>query len=442
MRTLGIYIHVPFCVRKCAYCDFLSEPAARERQKEYVEALKREIAREADKYAGYEVRTVFFGGGTPSILEAEDIEGILDCIRRHYKFNSGTRITDAEIFDKKITDIETAETEIIKITEITEITDTEVTLEMNPKTADTEKFMRWKQAGINRLSIGLQSADNAELKLLGRIHTYEDFLQTYHQARETGFANINIDLMSALPGQHMESWTRTLEKVTALQPEHISAYSLIIEEGTRLYDRLAEYPPVPDEDEDRQMYQMTKQILAEKGYQRYEISNYAKKGYACRHNNIYWQRGIGHTANYAGFGLGASSLFENVRWKNTQDMGKYLRAFAKGGFPDKDMESDTKKCEGETVKEDIQELSKNDWMEEFMFLGLRMTGGVSKAEFAKSFGVEMETVYGTILQKWIKYGMLVQKGDTIRLTDAGIDVSNVVLADFLLCTGAQEENSC
>lgn len=384
MRPIGVYIHIPFCVRKCAYCDFLSEPAERQRRRAYVAALQREIAQEAGQYTGYEVRTIFIGGGTPSILEAEELAGILEYMRRYYQVKS----------------------------------DAEITMELNPGTVNSDKLLYLKKFGVNRLSIGLQSADNAELRLLGRIHTYEDFLQTYQQARKAGYANINIDLMSALPGQRMESWVQTLEKVTALQPEHISAYSLIIEEGTRLCDRLDEYPPVPDEDEDRQMYQATKRILAEKGYRRYEISNYAREGYECRHNCIYWQRGTDHTANYAGFGLGASSMVDNVRWKNTDDMERYLRTFSSGTAIG--------------VKTESHTLSKTECMEEFMFLGLRMTKGVSRLEFADSFGVEIDDIYGDILCKWEKEGMLIQRGDSVRLTDAGIDVSNVVLADFLL----------
>lgn len=389
MRSMGVYIHIPFCVRKCVYCDFLSAPAARQRQQEYVSALQREIAQEAEQYAGYEVETIYFGGGTPSILEVVEIAEILECLGKYYQVRHGA----------------------------------EITMEMNPGTADQDKLLQLKKSGINRLSIGLQSTENAELKLLGRIHTYEDFQRTYQQARECGFTNINIDLMSALPGQNIKSWMRTLEKVAALRPEHISAYSLIIEEGTRLYDRLDEYPAVPDEDEDRLMYQATRRILAEKGYQRYEISNYAREGYACRHNCIYWQRGIRHTADYVGFGLGASSMVDNVRWKNTEDMGQYLHTF--GGNNDIG-------CDRPAVEREVMKLSKNDCIEEFMFLGLRMMSGVSKQEFADSFGVGMGDIYGDVLRKWERQEMLIQDGDCVRLTDAGIDVSNRVLADFLL----------
>lgn len=402
MNSLGVYVHIPFCVQKCAYCDFLSAPATRHRQQEYVEALKKEIEGEAAGYAAYEIKTIFLGGGTPSILEAEKIAEILQCLRKYYRLAC----------------------------------DTEITLEMNPKTAGKDKLLKLKRAGINRLSIGLQSTNDAELKMLGRIHTYEDFLQTYYQAREVGFENINIDLMSALPGQGMESWVKTLQNVLALQPEHISAYSLIIEEGTRLYEKLDEYPSIPDEDEDRRMYQITKQILAEYGYERYEISNYAKKGYECRHNMIYWQRGAEHIADYVGFGLGAASTVKNRRWKNTENMEKYLQIFCPEQFcaPDKTEYRGTQisPADERKIKEDIEVLSENDCMEEYMFLGLRMMCGVSKTEFAESFGRSMDEVYGKVLYKWIKQGMLSQEGDFIRMTDEGIDISNVVLAEFLL----------
>lgn len=388
----GMYIHIPFCVRKCVYCDFLSAPATRQIQQAYVEALKKELLCEAANYTGMEIQTVFFGGGTPSILAAEELAGILDCIRENYSIDK----------------------------------DAEITMELNPATATQEKLLYLKKAGINRLSIGLQSADNRQLQLLGRIHTYEDFLQTYDMARVAGFDNINIDLMSALPGQDMAGWVQTLEKVLALQPEHISAYSLIIEEGTPLYEKLESYPDVPDEDTDRQMYCETKRILAEHGYQRYEISNYARNGYACKHNQIYWQRGVEHIADYVGFGIGAASTVRNMRWKNTEDLEAYLQVFSgkpqtgEGGYL----------C-GNGVKEDFQELSLDELMEEFMFLGLRMMCGVSRTEFFKSFGKSMEELYGAVIHKWAELGMLVQAGDFVRLTDTGIDISNVVLAEFL-----------
>lgn len=397
MRSMGVYIHIPFCIQKCVYCDFLSGPATRQRQQEYVDALLREIVWESKHYAVYTVKTIFFGGGTPSVLEAGDIARILDCLREHYRIDA----------------------------------DAEITLEMNPGTAAWDKLVNFKQAGINRFSIGLQSADNTELKMLGRIHTYEAFLQTYHQAREAGFANINIDLMSALPGQHIKNWVRTLEKVVALQPEHISAYSLIIEEGTQLYEHRDTWAPVPDEEEDRQMYQETKRILAEHGYRRYEISNYAKHGFECRHNCIYWQRGVWHTADFAGFGLGASSTVGNWRWENTKEMERYLTVFQEHNLKQYDSRLAKNISSERTVKEAVTRLSHLEQMAEFMFLGLRMMEGVSKQEFADSFEKDINEIYGSALQKWLQMGMMAQEGDIIMLTDAGIDVSNTVLSDFV-----------
>ncbi|GFI21718.1 oxygen-independent coproporphyrinogen-III oxidase-like protein YqeR [Lachnospiraceae bacterium] len=398
MRSIGVYLHIPFCVQKCAYCDFLSGPATKQRQKEYVESLLREIAWESKYYTEYKIQTIFFGGGTPSILEAEEIAKILDCVREYYQIDAKA----------------------------------EVTLEMNPGTAEWDKLLKLKKAGINRLSIGLQSADNAELKMLGRIHTYEDFQRTYYQAREAGFANINIDLMSALPGQHMDRWIQTLEKVLVLRPEHLSAYSLIIEEGTRLYENRDAWASVPDEDEDRQMYQETKRILAKHGYHRYEISNYAQIGYECRHNKIYWQRGVWHTADFVGFGLGASSTVGNWRWENTVDMEWYLSVFQKQKIKQYDSRLTDSYSGKVCVKEAVTTLSFEQQMEEFMFLGLRMMEGISKREFADSFGVNIDDVYKNELQKWLQMGMMVQKGDMVMLTNAGIDVSNTVLSSFIL----------
>lgn len=377
MHSIGVYIHIPFCVQKCVYCDFLSGPATRQRQQEYVDALLREIAWESKHYTEYVIKTIFFGGGTPSILEAEEIAKILDCLRKHYRIDAKA----------------------------------EITLEMNPGTVDRKKLLKLKNSGINRLSIGLQSANNAELQMLGRIHTYEDFLQTYCQAKEIGFANINIDLMSALPDQHMKSWIRTLEKVVALQPEHISAYSLIIEAGTQLYNNRDAWGSVPDEDEDRQMYQETKRILAEHGYHRYEISNYAKEGMECRHNICYWDR-----TSYLGFGLGAASFFDGCRYCNERNFSRYLHLTERG----------------EQVFGECTRLSIKDGMEEFMFLGLRMTCGVSEDEFLRQFGVGLFDVYGEVIKKHVSLGLLKVEGGRVSLTDRGIDVSNSVFCDFLL----------
>jgi len=377
MKTLSVYIHIPFCVHKCNYCDFLSAPATEAARKQYVEALKREIMQESLQYKEYSVDTVFFGGGTPSILKGEEIAECMETLRQYYQVSP----------------------------------DAEVTLEMNPGTADRNKLQILKKAGINRLSLGLQSTEDSLLRILGRIHTYEEFLQVYQDARELGFDNINIDLMSSLHGQSIQDWEKTLKKVLALEPEHISAYSLILEEGTPMGDHPDRYPPIPEEEADRCMYHLTRELMAQNGYDRYEISNYAKNGRLCRHNAVYWTRG-----NYVGFGLGASSMVENCRWKNTENMEQYLQF----------------NSQEQSVKEDCHELDIKECMEEFMFLGLRMMQGVSVSEFQILYGHTIEEVYGSVLNKWQNTGYLIRQNGYIRLTEKGIDVSNVIMADFLL----------
>ena len=248
---MELYVHIPFCVKKCAYCDFLSFPQGEEIQRRYVEKLMEEIRTVSAGFHDTPVSSVFVGGGTPSVLKARWMKELFDCLRASFHIE------------------ETAE----------------ISMEANPGTVDREKLRIYREAGINRLSFGLQSADNRELKALGRIHTWEEFLDSFHQARIAGFTNINVDLMSALPGQTVDSWRKTLEKVLELKPEHISAYSLIIEEGTPFYEKYEDHPELlPPEEEERQMYHDTKRILHEHGYERYEISNYARAGYACRHN--------------------------------------------------------------------------------------------------------------------------------------------------------------
>lgn len=377
---MELYIHIPFCIRKCAYCDFLSFPSSEQDRQSYVKALLEEINQEPE---GGDVTTIFFGGGTPSILPGEDIRRIMDALREKYRLEPGA----------------------------------EITLEANPGTLTEEKLAAWRAAGINRLSMGLQSAENAELRTLGRIHTWEEFLEGYGMARRAGFQNINIDLMSALPGQSIRTWQHTLEKTAALEPEHISAYSLIIEEGTPFYEKYAEEVRrreagldcafLPSEEEERQMYYDTDRILKEWGYHRYEISNYAREGKECRHNCGYWRR-----ENYRGFGLGASSLMHEVRFRNTADLAKYLRH--------------------DFSREDEEQLSISSQMEEFMFLGLRLTSGISIEDFEKKFSCTYEEVYGEVTGKLEAKKLLRRENQRIFLTEQGIDVSNYVLAEFLL----------
>ena len=384
MKRLGIYVHIPFCAKKCDYCDFYSLASSEDEKKAYIEALKREI-REASKKVSdeYRVYTIYFGGGTPSIIKAYYIKEILDEIR------SGFKLYEDGFFP-------------------------EITIECNPKTVDMEKLLVYQEAGINRISLGLQSTNDDELRLLGRIHTYEDFLYSYAMVRKSGFTNVNIDLMSAIPKQKISTYERSLDELIKLNPEHISSYSLIIEEGTPFYKKYAEKAPfvkdLPSEDEDRAMYELTLERLKEAGYKRYEISNYAKDGYFSRHNTSYWER-----VPYLGFGVGASSLFEGERYDNVANLKEYIK---NAGISD--------------VRRNITKLSLRDEMSEFMFLGLRLIDGISKQAFTKIFTFTVDEIFGDVVKKHINNELLIDNGDFLKLSDRGLDISNYVLSDFLL----------
>lgn len=387
-RELELYIHIPFCVRKCAYCDFLSFAAPERVYREYMDKLIEEICGQSKCFENSLVTTIFLGGGTPSILSPELIE---------------------ELFAMVYQCFDVAE-------------DAEITIEANPGTLTMEKLEVYRESRVNRLSLGLQSADDQELRFLGRIHSFDDFLKSYQRARQAGFSNISVDLMSALPGQDVHSWKNTLRKVTMLKPEHISAYSLMIEEGTPFYDwygegaskegSFIELPSLPDEDTDREIYHMTKTFLASLGYERYEISNYARPGYACRHNVGYWTG-----AEYLGLGLGASSYIGGYRYRNVANMREYLSLDLK---------------EAGAAARDITELTLTDKMEEFMFLGLRMMEGVSGNEFSGRFGRNMWKLYGPVLDRLTAQGLIEVIAPRVMLTERGIDVSNRVLCQFLL----------
>ena len=442
---MGIYIHIPFCVKKCAYCDFLSAPCDAKERASYVEALIREIKRSEFAATDRSVHSIFFGGGTPSLLEVNQLEAIMTAL--------------AEAFDIA--------------------SDAEISMECNPGTVDVDKLRGFRECGINRLSIGLQSANDDELKVLGRIHDYSQFLKTYENARAAGFANINIDIMSAIPGQTYESYIDTLDKVIALNPEHISSYSLIIEEGTPFYDIYgdggtaengADVPRLPDEDTEREMYYETKRRLEAAGYHRYEISNYARDGYECRHNKVYWTGD-----DYLSFGIGASSYVDGIRWNNIEEMYPYMKFVLKEesvsygkadelemysdyGFYDMTMDEDedsadsvwdnreAKAADGQAGQEvvfddslpwrcDINRLSRAERMEEFMIVGLRMMCGVSKSKWRELFDCDIESVYGHEIERFVSEGLMevyeAQADEYIRLTERGIDVSNTVLAYFL-----------
>lgn len=410
-KELGLYIHIPFCVRKCDYCDFLSAQATDATIEKYFDALLTEIESYRGRTKDYVVATVFFGGGTPSAVKEGYIERVMSLLREIFSF---------------------AEQGV------------EISIEVNPGTISKEKLLTYYKAGINRLSFGLQSADNKELKLLGRIHTFEQFIKNFSLAREIGFDNINIDLMSALPTQTEASWEHTLNTVLSLEPEHISAYSLIIEEGTKFYDRYREGARyaglIPDEDTDRRIYHRTKELLEAKGYIRYEISNYAKPGKECRHNSSYWT-GI----EYLGIGLGAASLLKGARFSNLDDIKQYMEACekvkavgmcfdTKKRSPELSRDNDLSKGMEDIIgiRRDYQLLTKDQQMEEFMFLGLRMCQGVSKERFHQRFGIPMDEVFGEQIEELIKKKLLETEGDILKLTEYGTDISNYVLAEFLL----------
>lgn len=415
----SLYLHIPFCVKKCRYCDFLSGPQDEETRERYTRALINEIKMQTICPAGSPVDTVFFGGGTPSVLSGSQIDRIMEALHSFFSIQK----------------------------------DAEISMETNPGTADDEKLRVLKTAGINRLSLGVQSMHDRELALLGRIHTAAQARQTFENARKAGFDNINIDLMSALPGQSLESWADTLEQAVRWAPEHISAYSLIIEEGTpfaAMYEN-GSLPALPDEDTDRKMYHYTGAFLSEHGYQRYEISNYALPGRECRHNSGYW---TGHP--YLGLGIGAASYVNGTRFSNCTDLREYLEVLGsqkdrvdateqtdkpeqadKAKQAEKNGQTDKAKQVEKTgitalIRTDLHSLSAEEQMEEFMFLGLRMTKGVRNAVFTERFGKSIEQVYGRILERHISQGVLEKTPGGYRLTDRGVDVSNYVLADYLL----------
>lgn len=374
MKSISLYVHIPFCKRKCFYCDFHSFYGKENLMERYTDALVKEIKTKA---AQYEIKTVFIGGGTPTYLHLEQFEKLLIAIK-------GLNLSE----------------------------EMEYTVECNPGTLDLEKLRLMKAYGVNRLSLGLQACQDNLLKGIGRIHSYDEFVNNFKQAREVGFTNMNVDLMFGLPNQSLEEWRESLETIAYLKPEHISAYSLIIEEGTPFY-KLADEDklPLPSEDDERTMYLSTKDILRDKGYHQYEISNYSLEGRECKHNLVYW-----NLEEYLACGTGASSYVDGVRYKNIEDLTKYMEA----------VESN------EETFEEIIENTIEDNMEEFMFMGLRKLEGISAYEFQKLFEKPIEEVYGAVISKHINNKLLEEKSGRIRLTSKGIELSNVVMSDFLL----------
>ena len=405
MKDLSIYIHIPFCVRKCLYCDFLSEKPSGNRMSEYAYALINEI-KQAGVYAeNYNVGTVFIGGGTPSMYGSDVMSDILNTLKETFEsIRKGS------------------------------FAPSEVTIECNPGTVDMDKLESYKKCGVNRISFGLQSANYEELKMLGRIHTYEDWVNSVATARKAGFSNINVDLISGLPRQSRESFSNTLRKVLDYETEHISVYSLIVEENTPFYDM---YHPdnMTDEQydkwerEDRAIYDMTYDMLLSRGYTQYEISNYAKPGFACKHNLVYWNRG-----NYLGLGLGSSSMIDDIRFKNCSGLKKYIDYYTQ---PDADTGISfaasplSDKFYTNAMHEDVQKLTREEQMSEHTMLGLRKAAGIDISEFNERYKTDFLKKYDWQVKKWTDAGMLELKRGRVCCTHRGLSVSNRIIVDFM-----------
>ncbi|HHD2716665.1 TPA: radical SAM family heme chaperone HemW [Clostridium perfringens] len=377
MDKISLYIHIPFCAQKCLYCDFPSFARKDHLRKAYIEALNKEIINLREKHNNLEINTIFIGGGTPSVLESNELECLL----------------------KEIAKLNMAK-------------DIEYSMECNPGNLTEEKLEVMKKYGVNRISMGLQAKQDNLLKGLGRIHNYKTFKENFLLAKKVGFNNINVDLMFGLPNQRLNEWEETLREIISLEPAHISAYSLIIEEGTAFYnlyenDKLK----LPTEEEERKMYHLAKKILEENGFNQYEISNYAKEGKECRHNLAYW-----NMDNWIGVGSAAASYINGKRIKNISSVEEYINSINE---------------KGEAVEEIINN-SKNDNMEEFMFMGLRKINGIDENEFKKRFSMNINDVYGEILNKYIDEGLLIRESGRIFLSEKGIEISNIIMADFLL----------
>ena len=371
---MSLYIHIPFCKKKCLYCDFPSFSECENIFNDYVSSLVLEIKEVSRQMGKYKIQSVFIGGGTPTVLPPKLLGKILDTV-----FNRFDVAKDAEI-----------------------------TVEANPGTVDSKYFRELKAMNVNRLSFGVQAWQNSLLKILGRIHDNETFVRNFYQAKEEGFKNINCDLMFSLPTQTLNQWEETLEKIMKLSPDHISAYSLIIEEGTAFKEK---FKPVDDK-MDRQMYYLAKEMLKDKGYLQYEISNFAKESFESYHNMVYWQ-----TKEYFGLGLGAHSYNEGMRFHNTYSMEDYIRA--KGSM--------------RKLREDVEILDTKAKMEEFMFMGLRMTGGISTLEFKNRFGEDYFSIYNDETKFLLNEKLIATNNDKSRifLTQKGIDISNLVFEKFI-----------
>lgn len=376
-NKLGLYIHIPFCEKKCKYCDFNSFQASRDQRSAYLEALIKEISIQGPKYEDFLVDSIFIGGGSPSILEAEEIRNLGKALKENFHLDE----------------------------------DMEFTIELNPNSTSEEKLLAYREVGINRLSFGGQSFNDEELKALGRIHKAADIFTAVDLAKTQGFSNINLDLMLAIPGQSLDSLRDSLEKAGALGLSHLSVYSLILEENTALYDMYlkGEDLRLPDEDTERLMYYMTRDFLKDQGFFQYEISNYAKKGFESRHNLKYWSYD-----DYLGLGLSSHSKVGDRRFYNVGFISTYLDKLKKGALP--------------VAETSI--LSKKDQINEYIFMGLRKISGFSYKKLNQTFGIDFLNDYEEEIKKNLRLAYIEIDGENLRLTSRGLDFSNLVELDF------------
>lgn len=382
MKTLGLYLHIPFCGSKCLYCDFCSLPhASSELRTRYVDALCRDLAAWSARCSAYTVDTVYLGGGTPTVLSAEQLERIAETLFLHYRIAENA----------------------------------ELTVECNPATASRETLARMRRAGFNRLSIGLQSIHDAELQALGRLHDFARFYETWENARAVGFDNLSADVMFGIPHQSVDSYLQTLECLCDLSPAHISAYGLIVEEGTPFF-RMADRLPLPDEETTRTMYFDGIRYLASRGLAQYEISNFARTGYRSRHNLKYWC-----CEEYLGFGPAAYSDFDCARFGNTRDVFAYI--------------------EGKTILAEHEVPSFAERINEYVMLRMRLRDGISRAAFEERFQRSFDETFGRALKKFVPMGLVERTSDGYAFTPEGMYVSNAVLSDILDFSAQNEKNS-
>ena len=385
-KELGIYIHIPFCKQKCYYCDFVSFSNKGECIEKYVETLEREI----DSYdlSNYNITTIYIGGGTPSRISSDKIKEILEKVKEKIKGNQ------------------------------TKWEDIEITIELNPGTVDEEKIKKYKEIGINRLSIGLQSTNNKLLKEIGRIHTFEDFKNTYNLVKKVGFENINVDLMIGLPNQTISDVKESLNEIIKLNLTHVSVYSLIVEENTKMEQLIDRKElQLPDEELERQMYWYVKNTLELNGYNHYEISNFAKKGKESKHNLNCWEQ-----KEYIGLGVAAYSYLNGIRYGNTSDIEKYINA--QDFFNSSELQES-----GIRIVDEVQSLE--DKRKEYMLLGLRKIDGVSIQKFKEKYVENPIFLFRKEFEKLVNEKLVIIDGDCIRLTNRGLDLANIVWEEFV-----------